>query len=1183
MLLKICIQTNRFSIHFSNFTANIVFFCASNSPGRALSGHQGNLRMMEIQRGHSCITGQTPVVTLPVSTQLPQSKHFKKASAMVIHSLNLTDSLQTAVKQGTGALLRKTEKESLSQINVMINQQSRTLEDKVHIEDCDLSIVSTQTKAPKMDAQGITMSVHDQLSARIAAAETFTSTEYTKEMVSEANKKGTNNQTEIPKAKLNAEEELKQGLYCVTQTVTDDPTKQTATVLKTEPVILAQTDISKGSEQTKTPSETLRDTEKSTVTLYKTSGPHLCRATEAAFEVSGELFKDIEAEAAEAEGTSLVTSRVTENKEPGTVITLLSSTDSNSHSESKTANTEILKKEDLIVNKEVNNYHETKEIKVAPTLQYFISLSDQEVLLNTAESKELTSLTDSGVALSLSDPEELLSPGETDVFLSPAVSCSSPEIFPESFETAMSCTDQVFCQVDPDDNVKRHDLLLSPNDRSKFLSRNESKNSLSPIDTNRLLGPNHEEEIYEACLPEAKAHMRPVEKYFLSTQGQSLSFSGKHAFPERDRNRRVTISVRGVDSLCFGSFEGNEEKSSSTGDLGFRTSCGCSVLADNGGQLDFDMKTSRDRHKNSDSVGDIKVAQSPEGRCDSENQKEIPLPMLGRSVDRSLGDMAASNSKVPMDHAANFNSTIANSSGTINSNAESVLAAGVQRRFRCKSGECIAYSGSLGRKSSLDSDTSLTSKWAKEGPLLATRPATSQETRRFCKRGSSLYGSVSLLKEGSGQSQSVATNPVTINPPQGRFGKRESGEWVAYGGSFQQKHSVNNGLFRTEGEGSAAMDMLQATSQPGTGKFDSRRCGEWMPTVVHLATSPPQIRRYGNRGNGERMVCDSRDSSENTDSKECLPLTTNLATSPPGTGRFGIGGSGKWMVYGGHTGRTSSLVASHGLANAESTESLSVARQLATSPQAVPRAGRFGSGSREWRVYGGSTGSLGGAGGEDSISVRASEGQRISLPSSYTQRRQRFSSAGSGGRVNSGKVIRRSCSVGCSGRLSSSGSGGKLSSSPSSHTVSSAGNFSIGSDELRPIYSSGSGHTSNVEIAGQSSGRTIRSGRTSVSGSGGDQRLSGSTNNGLPISRTGSSSGICDRISQASGGLSSSSATGRTNRTGGRVINDQPIRNTGNGAKGNKERMSVCKMAALSISAAGRKRSQERRRPAQQP
>ena len=85
---------------------------------------------------------------------------------------------------------------------------------------------------------------------------------------------------------------------------------------------------------------------------------------------------------------------------------------------------------------------------------------------------------------------------------------------------------------------------------------------LSPVEAKGCLSPNGEEEDEDVCLnlTEANAHVRPVEKYILSTkeEGRSLSFSRDQALPEEDRKRKVNISERDGDSLCFGSFEGNK-------------------------------------------------------------------------------------------------------------------------------------------------------------------------------------------------------------------------------------------------------------------------------------------------------------------------------------------------------------------------------------------------------------------------------------------------------------------------------------------------------------------------------------------------------------------------------------------------------------------------------------------------
>lgn len=101
--------------------------------------------------------------------------------------------------------------------------------------------------------------------------------------------------------------------------------------------------------------------------------------------------------------------------------------------------------------------------------------------------------------------------------------------------------------------------------------------------------------------------------------------------------------------------------------------------------------------------------------------------------------------------------------------------------------------------------------------------------------------------------------------------------------------------------------------------------------------------------------------------------------------------------------------------------------------------------------------------------------------------------------------------------------------------------------------------------------------------------LSGLTAGGRHMSSPGSGSklsegGSNDRISSQTGGrISISSGSGRTSSSGGRVISSssRSNRSTGSGAGSNKERISVCKMAALSISAAGRERQKDKRTQAQ--
>ncbi|XP_055796928.1 uncharacterized protein LOC129867497 [Salvelinus fontinalis] len=159
----------------------------------------------------------------------------------------------------------------------------------------------------------------------------------------------------------------------------------------------------------------------------------------------------------------------------------------------------------------------------------------------------------------------------------------------------------------------------------------------------------------------------------------------------------------------------------------------------------------------------------------------------------------------------------------------------------------------------------------------------------------------------------------------------------------------------------------------------------------------------------------------------------------------------------------------------------------------------------------------------------------------YSRSNGQISKAGSEGRISSAGSGHMISSAGSGGRLSSrsTGSGGRLSSAGSGHMISSAG--SGGRLSSRSTGSGGSGHM--ISSAGTSG-----------------QRIS-STEGGVRISSGGS------RVITSSGGPASSPS---------RVT----IRNTGSGGGGGRERISVCKMAALSMSAAvkEREKAQEVRR-----
>eukprot|EP00064_Thunnus_orientalis_P020148 superscaffoldBa00005393_g20280 len=396
------------------------------------------------------------------------------------------------------------------------------------------------------------------------------------------------------------------------------------------------------------------------------------------------------------------------------------------------------------------------------------------------------------------------------------------------------------------------------------------------------------------------------------------------------------------------------------------------------------------------------------------------------------------------------------------------------------------------------------------------------------------------------------------------------------GTSFRDAEGKMSGMDCSRGGMAARFDDTTANSAGTVGGDTDAVTTSEIQGEIRLDSEEWMV-QGGNRG---------RSKLPRKESEESSPVATLPATSQPGTGRFGKKGSGEWIVYGGSIGRKSSLDGNGSLPNTGSEDSPTVATQLATK---TSRKGRFGStGSGEWRVYGGSTGSLSSGSGSERVRVSTSSCKIITTPGNQM---------GSGNRVSSaGSVLRRSNSQGSAEKLSSSGSGGKLSSSSGNHMISSSGKFSTGSGESKPVYSSASGHKSSVGSGGQPGrGKTTTRHRThspaerrSVSGGSGGW-LSSSSAGGNRISSTGSGSklsgsGSIDRINSRGGGRGMSSPRlGRANSAGGRVITSSngPVRSTGSGAGTNHERISVCKMAALSMSAAGRERSQERQRQAQ--
>lgn len=397
--------------------------------------------------------------------------------------------------------------------------------------------------------------------------------------------------------------------------------------------------------------------------------------------------------------------------------------------------------------------------------------------------------------------------------------------------------------------------------------------------------------------------------------------------------------------------------------------------------------------------------------------------------------------------------------------------------------------------------------------------------------------------------------------------KEEEGRSLSFSGdqglAEEDRYTNITGSSRDKGKDSRSMaDDVK--------KNDSQVVNK--PVDIHRELGKPASSRCSNdkaalnSAAEKNSPCNRKEESSSDDSK--------LATSPPGTGRFKRRGSEEWMVYG-ILGRKHNLNGSDSLPETESKGYQLTDRISTTSP---PTSGRIGSeGSREWRVYGRSSEHLSSAGSTEQVSGTRS--RAFSPPGNYTSSRPRICSTGSVGKLNPGSVVRRSSSVGSGGRLGSSGSGGRLSSSPGSYRIS-----STGSGEWKPVYSSASGRRSSVGSTGQhGGGRKTSSQRAPSPGvmtgvrRGSGEWLSSSAAAGNRVSGAGSN----DRISNRAGGrISSSSGLGRTSSTGGRVISssDGPVRSTGSEVGKNKERISVCKMAALSISAAGGERSQERQR-----
>ena len=1043
------------------------------------------------------------------------------------------------------------------------------------------SIPDSNVNLESKTAQGTIALVPDTHSVRSVAVqakpETLASKETSTEPDLQVTKTGTNIQMVITRT-LCAEPTIQQGPD-LTYTAKSDPSKQTAAEAKKEAETLISTQINctDGSIEAKnqesaqvvslgleTRTEAFGNGGEVGVTASVFRESVILRSEEAQGKVSCDLTvmdnKDVErpemkGEVVQVESTlfvpSLEQSLALSNASNSELNKLIEDAEIGSSGspdindfESKTASIERLRKVESEVDKRkvLIGFHDTNKVKDDST-----NMGNQ--------SKKCAGGTDSVVALSSSDTEELLNPREAHVSASP----TKPDVCLSLIEKEllMSTTDQIFRPVDLEEHITSPDSLLSPND---------SEQCFSPVEANTCLSPNgiEEDEEVSLCLTEANAVVRPVEKYLLSTkeEGQSLSFGKDQGLPEQDRNGKVSISVRDVDSLCFGSFEGSKESRGTVNGTINRKPTGEGISLQLGGTADNKAVQNQ--------------GGSPECRYGSENQKETYKSASFGSVPAKAGTTISSVATTSGSITTSNSGIATSSSGKVSGNAGVSVNAEVQDRFRCGSGELMVYGGILGHKPMSSPKT---------GRKESLSGTTSQQERgRFSSRGSAewmVHGSTSLTSKGKEKGSSVTPNPATNPQETVRFGSRGSG----------------NSLHRTRSEESTS--VLLATSPPEKGRFGSEGSGEWrvyggspgrisswagskslpkanrkdIPSdAAKLPTSPPGSQgggRFSSGGSGEWRVyggssgrMSSWPGSNNlpkADREDVTSVVAKLPTSPPGSqggGRFssgGSGGSGEWRVYGGSSGRMSSWPGSNNLPKADREEIPADAKLVTSPPGSV--GGRFGSGgSGEWRVYGGSSGHLSSASGADRVSG-TSHNQIISPPSSLTSSRQRLSSVG---RLSSGGVVRRSSSVGSGGRLSGSGSSGRLSGSSGSHRTSTSGRYaSTGSGEWKPVYSSASAHRSSVGSTG----------RPGAGGAIGSQRAP-SPGGKMSVSM----------------GSSSSSGSGRTNSAGGRVISssDRPIRSTGSGAGGIKERISVCKMAALSISAAGRERSQDRQRQQQQ-
>ncbi|XP_030590846.1 uncharacterized protein LOC115783966 [Archocentrus centrarchus] len=672
---------------------------------------------------------------------------------------------------------------------------------------------------------------------------------------------------------------------------------------------------------------------------------------------------------------------------------------------SKTQTTEVLKAE--VDEMEIVSNANKVKMDPAKSNKEMVDLAGEEV------PKHSTSLTDSGVGLSCSSYEEFLSPEEVRLSASETKPpcCFSPEICLSLVETEvmLSLTDEAFYPVDVEDHITSPDLLLSPNEPENYLSPNDSDTCLSPKN-------DEEDEAISLSLTKANAHVRPIEKYILSTkeEGQSVLFSGDRTLPE-DRNVKVIIS-EGDRDVCFRPFECHEGRgvnlngtklssklrpTSQSSDLqvssshaGLAFGDGRSIIADREEQLGFGgLYRKRD-------------ARRTRGKYASGTPDEDKIERVTMDSDaRSFGSVPFSKGTT----SSKLGGRVSNSGDT------QVTTAGIKERVRCANGEWKVYSGS-------------------KEYLTERGRFGSGEWIDYCgslRRKSSLDAGTKLPSEGNGESSSINGKLATSPPETGSFGRRGSGgsgEWIVYGGS----------LGRT-GNWAGSDSSLNA---------DSKEC---LPTAMNMARSPPGAGRLGSR---EWKLYGWRPGCMSIDSEDCPSEAMQLATSPPGTsgaGRFVSGGS---VVYGGSTGHMS---------RSSSADRASVSRSQTISPpssytssrrrlSSAGSAGKLSSGSVVRRSS--SVGIAGwGGGGRTTNSPRAlSPGGRIGVSGGSSGWLSSSKAAGSGSKLRS---------AGSNDKLSSY-TGGRICGSPGSGRTNSTGGRVISSSD-RPIRSTGSGAGSSKE------------------------------------------------------------------------------------------------------------------------